>query len=52
MPVTKWEIVITGEASPVIILPKIKILAIKTVGIWFEGVKKNTSQGYSQDKSY
>lgn len=51
MPMTKWEIVITGEASSVIILPKIKILAIKTVGICFEGKKKNSSQGYSQDES-
>lgn len=51
MPVTKWEIVITGEASPVIILPKIKTSAIKTVAICFEVEKKNTSLGYNQDDS-
>lgn len=51
MPVTKWEIVITGEAPSVIILPKIKTLAIKTAGICSEGKKKNISQGYSQNES-
>lgn len=50
MPVTKWEIVIMGEALPAIIPPKINILASKAVGICFEGQKKNNSQGYSQDE--
>lgn len=43
MPVTKWEIVVMGEALPAIIPPKIKILAIEAVGICFEGQKKNSS---------
>lgn len=51
MPVTKWEIVITGEAPSVIILPKIKTLAIKIAGICSEWKKKNISQGYSQNES-